>query len=126
MKNRIVMYMSLLLVFSGCKKDLNTVLTGVWDVDKIVYTGNGIPDETAGNQGTIEFKSDKTGIYTDQSAVANSFSWTPSSDNKSITLDFATFIRTYTVTVNTSGKQQWELSMVNSIYTKATWYLTKK
>lgn len=96
---------------SSCTKDIESILVGTWNIDKIteslkVYHLNLSETATYYNEGTIVFKSGGKGSWTYKQGNTNSIIW--SVDNKKLEIVEMGSKNTYTITSIEKNSLIWE------------------
>lgn len=102
---------SIAVLFSACSKAPNKILPkkdGLWSATYSTTTSIGINSSTQTGAWSVTFKSDGTGTITD-AGVTESFTWSYSKDNKTITFSQTGMLTpmVYTVEEMKSKSEKW-------------------
>ncbi|MFZ9847010.1 MAG: hypothetical protein ACO3EE_02520 [Flavobacteriales bacterium] len=118
----LMMVTAVAILTTSCSKQttLENRLDGeTWKVTQMDVTYEGITESglEAGVTTTLAFEKDGKGTWSTTGEASESFTWSVSSDGKTITLTQGTDVLTFTVTDNSSKKQVWTMSQTDEGFT---------
>ena len=108
----------IILLLSGCSKDIESILIGTWNIDKrtesiTVYHLNLSETATYYNEGTIVFKSGGKGNWTEKDGTRNSFIWSVDGKKLDIVKEGSKTTLTLTTTEKNKLVGEWKWSDYN-------------